>query len=182
MTLEPEHLNWIDYTIIGVIAFSTLMSFFRGFIREAISLIAWTLGLVVSLKYAMVFQIYLSPWIDSEAVRYFSAFVILFLVIVLAGLLMNMLVHTLLDKTALSILDRFIGIFFGVLRGCAIVALMLLMLTHLGTVTDSMALRQSMLAQAFKPTVLWLNRFLPDKMKFLSEWLKDDFHSHRAVG
>lgn len=32
-------LNWVDYVIIGVIAFSLLVSLIRGFVREALSLV-----------------------------------------------------------------------------------------------------------------------------------------------
>ena len=32
---------WIDYAIIAVIAFSSLVSLIRGFVREALSLVTW---------------------------------------------------------------------------------------------------------------------------------------------
>ncbi|OGO91135.1 MAG: colicin V synthesis protein [Coxiella sp. RIFCSPHIGHO2_12_FULL_42_15] len=179
MISTQEHLNWIDYAIIGIIAFSTMISFFRGFIREAISLMAWILGLIVSLKYAIVLQTYFTPWISSEAVRYFITFVALFLMIVFAGLLVNLLIHMLLNKTGMSLTDRFIGIFFGALRGGAIVAVMLLMLTNLGTIADSFALQQSTLAPRFKPILFWLNGFLPKKMKAVTQWVANDFRIHQ---
>ena len=101
-----QNFNWIDYAIFGIIGFSTMISFFRGFVREAISLVAWVLGVLVSLKYAMVLQVYLTPWVASESVRYFITFVVLFLVIVLTGLLINVLVSLLMNKAGLSFPDR----------------------------------------------------------------------------
>lgn len=176
-----EHFNWVDYTILGVVAFSTLISFFRGFMREAISLAAWVLGLLVSLKYAIILQVYLAPWVTSESIRYFITFVVLFLVIVLSGLIINIFVHILLNKSGMSITDRFIGLFFGAARGIAIVAIMLLMLTHFGTFTESLALSQSKVATRFKPIVTWLNGFLPDKIKAATEWVQNDFRLQREI-
>ncbi|MCO6561298.1 MAG: CvpA family protein, partial [Gilliamella sp.] len=37
-------MNWVDFTIIGIIAFSALISIVRGFVREALSLISWILA------------------------------------------------------------------------------------------------------------------------------------------
>lgn len=37
-------LNWVDYVIIGVIAFSLLVSLIRGFVREALSLVTCSCG------------------------------------------------------------------------------------------------------------------------------------------
>lgn len=36
-----QDFNWIDFTILGVVGISTLVSLVRGFIREAISLVIW---------------------------------------------------------------------------------------------------------------------------------------------
>jgi membrane protein required for colicin V production len=172
--------NWIDYAILAVIGFSTVMSFFRGFVREVISLSAWLLGLILSLKYAPSLQHYLSPWIGVESVRYFVSFILLFLGTVLLGLLINALLSVLMSQSGLSFTDRVIGLFFGASRGAIIVAVILLMIAHLGTVRDSLALKDSRLAPQFKPLVLWLNAFLPTQMRSVTEWVQGDSESGPA--
>ena len=37
-------MNWLDLFIIGVIAISAIISLFRGFTKEAISLATWVLA------------------------------------------------------------------------------------------------------------------------------------------
>ena len=47
------NLNWVDYTIIGVIALSAVISIARGFVREVLSLIAWIGAFWVALSLIM---------------------------------------------------------------------------------------------------------------------------------
>lgn len=178
MSVTLQQLNWIDIAIIVIVGFSTIISFFRGFVREVISLVAWLLGLIISLKYAVILQVYLSPWIGVESVRYFISFMALFLSIVVLGLLINWLVSVLMAKAGLSFTDRLIGVFFGAARGAIVVAVILLMIAHLGTVRDSVALRESRLSPQFKPMVIWLNSFLPSKMQAVSEWVEVESSTH----
>lgn len=42
---------WIDYAIIAVIAFSSLVSLIRGFVREALSLVTWGCAFFVASHY-----------------------------------------------------------------------------------------------------------------------------------
>lgn len=171
---ETQHFNWIDFTILGIVGFSAVISFFRGFIRESISLVAWSLGFYLALRYAMLLQVELTEWIPSESMRYFVSFVGLFLCVVIVGMLLNILVHTIITKAGLSLTDRFLGVFFGALRGLVIVGVVLVLLMNMGSVSDSVALTQSKLAGQFKPMVLWLNTYLPDKMKVIGEWVEGD--------
>lgn len=180
MSVTLQQLNWIDYAIIVIVGFSTIMSFFRGFVREIISLVAWLLGLIISLRYAVVAQNYLAAWIAVESVRYFVSFVALFLSVVMLGLLINALVSVLMAKAGLSFTDRLIGVFFGAARGAIVVSVILLMIAHLGTVRDSVALRESQLSPQFKPMVVWLNSFLPNKMQVVTEWVEEDNNTHSS--
>ncbi|MGL4978074.1 MAG: CvpA family protein, partial [Plesiomonas sp.] len=39
---------WVDYAILGVIGFSSLVSLVRGFVREALSLVTWVVAFFVA--------------------------------------------------------------------------------------------------------------------------------------
>ena len=45
-------LNWVDWVIIVVVTLSTLISLWRGFVREALSLAAWIAAFVVASLFA----------------------------------------------------------------------------------------------------------------------------------
>jgi membrane protein required for colicin V production len=69
----------------------------------------------------------LSRWIELPSVRLIVGFVVLFLVTLLLGGLVSYTVGKLVDKTGLSGTDRVVGVVFGLLRGVAIVAVLVLL-------------------------------------------------------
>ena len=103
MTNPAIHsLNWVDYSILGIIVFSIIISFFRGFSREAVSLVVWVLGIMVALKFADPTSIFFKTWIASPTLRYIIAFATLFLIIFIVGILLNAAIHALVKKAGLS--------------------------------------------------------------------------------
>ncbi|WP_304985221.1 CvpA family protein [Coxiella-like endosymbiont] len=165
-----SHFNWVDFTIIGIIVFSIIISFFRGFVREAILLVIWIGAIVIVFKFSEPVQIHLRPWINSDSLRYAAAFGILLLAVFIFGIFINLIVHALVKKTGLTITDRLLGIFFGAARGFLIVAVFL-MFVSVGNIKDGTAVGQSQLASKFEPIVTWLNQFLPCQLKNIFQWL-----------
>ena len=45
---------WVDYTILGIIGLSSLISLMRGFVKEAMSLAVWIAAFFISSKYFRV--------------------------------------------------------------------------------------------------------------------------------
>lgn len=117
-------MNWADITIICIILLSALISLFRGFIREILSLLAWVGAFWAATLFAHPVAAALEPYIAMPAVRTVLAFVgILILTLLLCGIV-NFLVGRLLARTGLTGPDRLFGAVFGLLRGAAIVAIL----------------------------------------------------------
>lgn len=165
-----SHFNWTDFSIIGIVAFSVIISFLRGFLRETVSIVIWSLAIIIAIKFIEPAQLYWQPWIASPFVRYTVNFTGLFLSAFIISMLTNVLIHALIKKTSLSLVDRLLGIFFGAGRGLLIVAV-LLMFVSVESIKDSALMKKSQLAPKFQPIVSWLNKFLPSQFKHVSHWL-----------
>ena len=61
-------MNWIDYTILGVILLSTIISLIRGFVKEAISLAIWFSAFFIASQFYADLATYLSNF-DDPMVR-----------------------------------------------------------------------------------------------------------------
>ncbi len=168
-----HYFNWVDYVIVGIIFFSVMVSIFRGFAREAVSLIIWVAGVVAAFKFSPDFQSFFLKWTSSANVAYILAFCTIFGVIFLFGILINYGLHHLIKKTGLTLSDCMLGFCFGLARGILIVGI-LLMFVSVGQIKDGSDLAQSKLASHFKPLTTWLDTFLPEKLKRLSHWIVDD--------
>lgn len=175
MSVITAHFNWLDYLIVCLIGFSALISLFRGFIRELISLISWLGGLLLSLQFAADLAPFFIRVSDLPSVRYFFAFVLIFIAVVVAGIIFNAVVSKVLSITGFSIFDRLLGLLFGATRGAVIVAGLLLMFSHFASARDSAALTDSVVAPHFKPLVRWLSAYVPKNITGLTHWVQGEF-------
>lgn len=88
---------WIDYAIIAVIAFSSLVSLIRGFVREALSLVTWGCAFFVASHY----YTYLSAWFtgfEDELVRNGIAIAVLFIATLIVGAIVNFVIGQLVEN------------------------------------------------------------------------------------
>jgi len=156
-------LIWVDYFILAIIGISALLSLWRGFFKEALSLISWLAALWVAMLYFDELGRYLARWIDTPSVRGAVAFVMLFVGTVMVGGVVSFLVGKLVEKSGLTATDRALGVVFGVARGVVIVAV-LVMLAGLTSVPQDPWWHESLLLGHFQDMAMWLRSFLPANM------------------
>ncbi len=151
---------WVDYLIIGIIALSALISIIRGFVKEVLSLVAWVLSFWVALSFAQQFAVLLTPYIDTPSLRIFVAFSLLFIVTLILSALVNHLIAAVVEKTGLTGTDRALGVLFGLLRGVAIVTL-LIMLAATTPMPNDAWWQNAILIEHFEKIAIWAREFLP---------------------
>jgi len=148
-------LNWIDWTIIAVLGASTLLSLWRGFAREALSLVGWVSAFVLSNLYADRLATLSVDLIDNETARYVAAFAVLFVGVLMFFNVLGMLVKHLIRLTGLSVLDRLLGTVFGFTRGLIILLVMVFLAGELLAPDTQDTVRQSLLMPYLDMLMQW---------------------------
>ncbi len=154
-------MNWIDIVILVIIALSAGISLFRGFVREALSLLAWVVSIWVAITFSHKLSVLIEGLIASASARLAVAFVALFVVTLIAGSMANYLASQLIKKTGLTGTDRMLGIIFGVARGVAVVVIMVMLAGLTQAIPEEIWWKQSMLMAHFQDAALWMRNFLP---------------------
>ena len=121
-------MNPLDIGVIAVIGLSAVFAFARGFVREALSIVAWVGAAFITLYgwsyvYALVDPMVHNPLL-SQLIAWGGLFVgSLIVLTIVTGLLARSV-----RSSALSPIDRTLGFIFGLLRGAFIVSLACLLL------------------------------------------------------
>ncbi|MCX8600310.1 MULTISPECIES: CvpA family protein [unclassified Gilliamella] len=159
-------MNWVDFTIIGVIVFSALISIVRGFVREALSLISWVLAFFIASRFYVYITGYLT-FFESDIIRIAVAIAILFVATLIVCGIVSYIIAQLVQKTGLSGTDRVLGICFGVLRGILVVAAVLFFVDTFTPLSQSPYWTQSQLIPHFHFIIRWFFDFIQQSSSFL---------------
>lgn len=157
------HLTTVDLVLLGIIAFSALISMLRGFMKEMISLMSWVAAFVIGILYSAHLAPLLPASIDIPSLRLASAFGILFTLTLIVGGIINAVVGLLVKKTGLSGTDRSIGVVFGLLRGVFLVSALIL-LGSLTPMPQDPWWKESQVIQNLSPVAQWIRDLLPNDL------------------
>jgi membrane protein required for colicin V production len=157
---------WIDFAILGVIGFSSLISLLRGFVKEAVSLIVWLTAFFISSTFYLDLAAYLTN-IDEPLLRNGVAITILFIATLISGGLINYVIGQLVQKTGLSGTDRVLGLVFGALRGVLIVAALLFFMDSFTPAGKTHWFKASVLIPEFVFIIEWFFDYIKANSNFL---------------
>jgi membrane protein required for colicin V production len=122
----------VDYLLAAVFLLSALMGFFRGLVKEALSLVGWVVAVWCSWRFGeAVAERIPSVADDSFIETWVARLIVLIVVLILSGLLSRLIAH-LVHQSGLSGTDRLIGMVFGMARGVVLVGLVVLLLDATG--------------------------------------------------
>ena len=162
--MESIALSYFDYLVIGIIALSGLIAFFRGFVQETLSLLLW----IVAFAAAMFFNVYLDPYfidyIESPEIRRILTIISVFVGIIFLGGLFIKLLRGLVHWSGMGGLDRLLGVLFGFLRGMLLIIVIYLVLPS--------EFKQSSFITNSK-SFSYLNKYAPMAEKFFKNMISD---------
>jgi len=160
MDATINQLIWVDYAILGIIMISAIIGLFRGFVKEAFSLLTWLVSIWLALKFSQPFSFYFADYIDLPSVRIGAAFVCLLIVTLILGSMLSYLISQIVDKTGLSGTDRFVGFLFGIVRGAVVISVLVL-LAGLTPLPQDPWWSASALIGSFQELSVWLRAQIP---------------------
>jgi len=114
-------LTWVDLAILLIVAISAAVAFMRGFVREALGIVAW--GGAAYFSYIAIDHVRLLARNlvgndqMGDIIGHAGLFLAGLLVLTVATSIVAQMVHSL----GLGALDRTLGIVFGIARGAALV-------------------------------------------------------------
>ncbi|MBV9735285.1 MAG: CvpA family protein [Acidisphaera sp.] len=114
-------MTWVDGVVLIALAASAALAFLRGFVREALGILAWVLAIYVALNAMPFAAAQARRWIQNPDFADPAAFVIVFILILILGSVVARIIGRLIRRSALGGVDRILGLAFGLLRGAALV-------------------------------------------------------------
>jgi membrane protein required for colicin V production len=121
-------MNALDIAVVAVVALSGLFAFARGFVREALSIVAWVGAAAIAVYgfkdvYHLTLRFVTTPLLAeliTGAGLFITSLIVLTIVTSYAG--------RFVQASAASPIDRTLGLVFGVARGIVLVSLAYLLL------------------------------------------------------
>ncbi len=142
----------VDWILLAVLGLSFLLGLWRGIVQEVLSLAGWVVAFYVSQIYAPMAAAWLPMQGSSQMLRYAAGFVVVFVAVLVATVLVSWMVKKLVSAVGLGPLDRLLGSLFGLMRG-VVILLAVTVLVGMTPMRESEAWKQAQGAQ-------WLQQFL----------------------
>lgn len=168
MAFDATQLILFDYLLLAILGFSTLISLFRGFFREAMSLGTWVVAIWVAWKFGPQLAEMLQGLISPTAVRLWAARALVVIGVLIAGGLLGTFFHFVLETTGLTGTDRAIGMVFGFARGVVLVGLLLAIMQS-ADFDETEWWPQSVLMPYFAPVTDMIRHAAEDGLEFLDD-------------
>jgi membrane protein required for colicin V production len=120
-------MTGFDYAVLAIVGISVLLSIIHGFVRELLALASWVVAFLAAQNFAADVAPLLPAAIASGSLRLLAAFLAVFLTVLLLMTLIANLLSRLFRAAGLGPVDRTLGAVFGLVRGFAIVMVVVLL-------------------------------------------------------
>jgi membrane protein required for colicin V production len=121
-------MNWLDLAVLGVVVLSAVFAFARGFVREALSIVAWVGAAAITLYGFNWAYAHAEPYIHNPLLSQLAAGFGLFVGSLIILTMLTGTLARLVQATGLTPIDRTLGFIFGLARGAFLVCLAYLLL------------------------------------------------------
>jgi membrane protein required for colicin V production len=159
-------MNWFDLAVIGFIALSAIFAFARGFVREALSIVAWIGAAAIAWYYSTDYvKPFITRFITDETLAKIIAWAATFLVSLIVLTILTSLIARTVHYGGLSAIDRTLGFIFGLARGAFILALAYLLLEALPAADRPVWIREAKSRPYLERAADQLRSLIPEAMR-----------------
>lgn len=156
-------MNVIDAVFLAFFGLFMILGLFRGVVSEVVSLLSWVGGGVLAVVYGPQLGDAMAPAIQNPLLRTGAGTIAIFFGVLLLGLVLGFVFKKLVRAAGLGILDRLLGMGFGVVRAGLIVSVIVLVVSMTPFTNNSMW-QGSEIASAMSPYADDLRGFVPDHL------------------
>ena len=119
-----QQLSNLDVIILIIVALSALLAFYRGLIKEVLSIIGWVLLTILMIYVLPLLTPLFKDYIESGMMAGVAASVTIFVVFFILWFIFTAYVTgKIRSLKKLNLLDRMLGLFFGIMRAALLVVL-----------------------------------------------------------
>lgn len=113
-------MSMLDILVLLVLVLAVVRGLMRGLIDTLFSLAAWTLAFLSGKWGALMVAPLLPIGIESPAIRYFSGFAVIFLLVLISVMLLGHVLASLVRAVGLGSADKALGGVLGLAKGLVI--------------------------------------------------------------
>ncbi|MBM2853826.1 MAG: hypothetical protein HW417_754 [Steroidobacteraceae bacterium] len=120
-------MNGADHLFAAILLISLVLGCLRGFVREAISLLSWLIGLWLAWHFAYLLYPWLGGALAEPGIREWTGRAAVLLVALLIGSAVGAITsHFIQRATGLAVMDRIVGGLFGLMRAVVVIGLLVI--------------------------------------------------------
>lgn len=149
-----------DIAVLSGLTFALLMGFWRGFVSELLSLLAWVVAFFAARAAASPAGALVAAAFRDQAVQYVIGFAAVFIGVIVLFALLRIAIRGVLAKAGLGLLDRLLGAVFSGVQGLALIVALTL-IAGLTKLPQEQWWRDSLLAPALETAALAAKPYLP---------------------
>ena len=126
--MEALGLNLADWFILIVLIASGVISFTRGFTKELLSLFLWLAAFIAAISLEYLATPKINEFIGNQEISKIISYIVVFVIFIFLGGMIIKFISKLIKWSGASGFDRFLGIFFGLVRGLIVLFVIFLLL------------------------------------------------------
>lgn len=116
-------LNNLDVIILIVIAISALIALNRGLVKEVLSIVGWFLSVAAIIYLLPICLPFTKSFVSSGLVAGILTALVIFIIFFIIWIYSTSQIIGKIRTSKLNGLDRFLGLFFGLMRACLLIIL-----------------------------------------------------------